>query len=384
MNSYRTGIPIIAVVLTCGCNTSVIRAADADLSDVPAMLDALEAAITSIHSFDLRVEENRKWFFEEYELVADGPQKVMKQRREAKVFSPPKSENQSTRQVFAKGSRRVEVFDSKTGQLKQVGGGDNERERVFFPKSLQGEVRRAGGQFLATGSDYLETFRDVGGTVPIMLILRERQKSLKIYRAGDGNRYIVFETDTAPRRAVSMGGYGYRIFADTSNSLMPAMVECYEIKGTETMLASRTTVTRRKLIAPGLEVPVASVKETFSQNKGLGKYQQANSAVELTVDESRSRWNHRVDGKEFRITFPTGTMVTDFERDMAIITGKPDPGDNLDDLVANAKHVIPGIRGHSIERSRAWMYWTAGGIGVVLLVGTGWLAYRRRSARSAS
>ena len=70
-------------------------------------------------------------------------------------------------------------------------------------------------------------------------------------------------------------------------------------------------------------------------------------------------------------------------RDMAYITGKPDPGKNNEDLVANARGIIKDVRYKPpVPPSRAWIWWTGGGI-VVLLAFAGIFIYRRRSARGA-
>ena len=62
-----------------------------------------------------------------------------------------------------------------------------------------------------------------------------------------------------------------------------------------------------------------------------------------------------------------GVRVFDEFRNVTYVTGKPDPGKNLDDLAATARGMIRLVDPHQQVR-RPWGWWIAGG-GVAALLG---------------
>jgi hypothetical protein len=362
-------VPWSAFVLGSG----MVRADD--LSDTTKMLDALEASINAIHSYDLRVSEERQVFFTEDEIVIEDGKKVFRQKSKAEVFESPRIDTLDTRQVFQNGSRRVETFETKSGRVKDVFVSDNEHDRTFHPGSMRGEQRKAGLQSLRWHSDYLETFRTVQGPTRILLVLRERQSSIRIYRSSDKNQFIVFEVLPNTKPGITLGAWGFRIFADTKANLLPAIVECFVKKEQGSPLLNRMTVTKRKTISAGIEVPIEIVTESFSLNKNGGKYQEPFARTKLTVDTSRSHWNDSIDSKDFKLDFPTGSLVNDQVRDIAIVTGKSEPGANMDQLAADAQRVLE-IQ-HAAPPSRSTKYWWLSGTLIVvgISIALGWRKY---------
>jgi hypothetical protein len=350
-----------------------------DLTEGPRLLDALEAAIDSIKSFEVHIQAKQETNFDEQIIENDKVKKALN------VFPVPKVRSTRSRQLFSNGWRRIEKVDPKTGELLEVLGADNEVERILSNQKFEGIVRRAGMPVgIAYGSDYQETFRSVYGPIQIRQVFHERIKEMRVRREGEGSRYLVLEVDPTPKRGITYGGWGYRVYADTAANLLPAIIETFDMKDGERFLTARMTVRERKKIAPGVEVPVRAVTEYFGIVKELGKYQQVAATVELTVDVARSRWNEPIAEEAFRVPFPAGLKVLDEIHDMAYVTGKADPGRNLDDLAANARGLITNIRPALPRPSYAWLWWLAVAAGGGLAALLGFFFYRRRTARTSS
>src|SRR5262249_51327204 len=158
-------------------------------------------------------------------------------------------------------------------------------------------------------------------------------------RQEDNGRYLGLEVDPTTKRGITFGGWGLRVYADTLTNLMPGVIEIYDIRRGEPVLLARMTVQKRKGIAKGLLGPVKGVMEFFG-GKEHGKVQQVTNAKTLTVDLSRSKWNQPLSEDQFRVAFPAGVKVIDEIHEIAFVTGKNDPGRNLNDLAANARDII--------------------------------------------
>jgi hypothetical protein len=370
---------VAAVLLLSWCLWDYPKARGAeDLPEGPRLLDALEAAITAIKSFDVDVQVKYEAYFDE-QIIENGKITVA-----LDVFPAPKIRLTRSRQLFSNGWRRMEILDPKTGKLIELFGADNEVERILYNQRLEGTIRRAGSPGIDHGSDYQETFRTVYGQIQIRHVFRERIKDMRVRREGEGGRYLVLEVDPTAKRGITFGGWGYRVYADTSANLLPAVIETFDMKEGERFLTSRMTIRERKMIAPGVEVPVKAVTEYFGIVKELGKFQQVCQKAEFTVDVARSRWNEPIAEETFRVPFPAGLKVLDEIHDMAYVTGKADPGKNLDDLAANARGIITNIRPALPRPSYAWLWWLAAAVGGGLVALVSLFFYRRRSARTSS
>jgi hypothetical protein len=374
-NCNRGLIATCLIMTSLGCSQA---AGGQDLPKVSNFLDSLETAIKSITSFDVYVQDTTEYYFST-EKDESG-----RQARAVTLHSPPIIERTKSRQMFAyNGWRRIEGRDSDTGKDGGViVGADNEVERIHFPLRSEGAVRAAGGPSMSDGSDYFETFRTVTTSIPILVVFREREKEARIRREPSGR--VVLEVDPTDVRGMTYGGWGFRVYADPAVNLLPAVIEKYWIIKGKQVLLSRRTILERKQIAPGVAVPVKSVTHYFEPEKDSGKFGEVWKKVDLVVDVARSRWNHPIPQEAFRVPFPAGTRVIDEIRDVAFVTGKPDPGRNLADLAANARGLIRNVQYRPLPPpSYAWVWWAAAGSAAALAL-TGFALYRRRAGRRAA
>jgi hypothetical protein len=78
------------------------------------------------------------------------------------------------------------------------------------------------------------------------------------------------------------------------------------------------------------------------------------------------------------LALPAGTKVIDTLRQVQFITGKPDPGENLDDLVANARNIVPYPvqKPPPVEPEFPWIWIVGGVLTTVLGAFAVWLSVR--------
>lgn len=373
---YARGLILILTVGISLCGCIFPRNSYGQVKSFPEpkqTLDALETAINSLKSFDVQLQVKTDIFFSEqvHENGVSKPGLV--------VYERPKTDFTKSKQLFNNGWRRIEKYDSKSGKLAQVYGSDNETQRILFVESHRGSVARAGGKAIEWGYDYQETFRQLCDGIPISLIYRERLDKLTVRREAT---LIILEV---PPCEGSYGHWGFRVYADTANKFFPVKIETYQIrKGVEEVLA-RMTVIERKTITPSLVVPIKAVTEFLSCSRDLGKYQQAFRTHTMIVDVEKSHWNEKISEDELRVQFPTGLLVIDDIREVALVVGKADPGKNLDTLVANSRIVAQDIRQKFPPPPKKWIWWVSAGLTVLILSIAGWfLMHYRNTSRTVS
>jgi hypothetical protein len=364
------GVLAVLTLAMCWC-ASTRGQSGAALPEPAQLLDALEAAIRSIKSFDVYTTARHEFYFDEI----DGPGG----KRKLFDYPEPHVRLSATREVFSKGSRLIERIDPKTGATLTATGAYDGVERILHKRPLEAYIRRGPGPALEQGYDYLETYYSVLGAMSIVHIFRQRIGDMRVIRDGEV-RYVILEAGPTTKLGTSHRDIGLRVHADTAHGFLPAVVERFVVRNGEWVYRSRMTVQERKTIAEGVEVPVKAVTEFFSAIKDFGRFQQVCSKVELTVNQGRSRWNEPVDEKTFRVPFPAGVFVTDTIRDAAYVTGKPEPGKNLADLAKNARGIIHNIRPVPLPASKTWVWWlTAGATAGVALLVLGWRRFTRKT-----
>jgi len=340
------------------------------MQEATALVDALQAAIDVVKTFDVQVKARWEWFLDEKPGKDGKPTFV--------PVTEPYERKALSRQMYSKGWRRIEKMDPETGEVLQIMGADLNVMRFHFKKEHTGRISRAGGDATQIGTDYQELFRSLVGDFDIPKMLRERLELGRVWREGPGDRLVVFEVPPTRKPGVSFGAWGYRVFADTGNQFLPCVIETFEIREGVTALRTRRTIKERKSIAPGVSVPTKAVIDAFVLDRRPEFFQKKYSQLEVTVDVARSRWNEPIPEEVFRVPFPAGLSVHDEIRDVAFIVGKADPGRNLDDLAGNARGIIRNVRPQLSRPSNAWVWWLVGGMGVGLAGLAGLYYWRRR------
>jgi hypothetical protein len=334
------------------------------------VIAAFETATNAMTTFDVQVNVRTVSFFSEQVLVDGKPVPGWKD------FKPHKVETAKSRQMYSRGFRRIENINSQSGSPDIIIGADNEIERVLSNKDKRGTIRRAGGPALDWGHDYQDSFRSVCSAIPMMLILRERAKIVKTYWS---HNYMVIEVEPA---SGTYANYGFKIFADPTSNFLPAKVETFRVTNGERLILARMMVLKRMEVAPGLQVPIEVDTEFLSATKVNGRLGQPYMKVELRVDIEKSKWNKPIDNSAFQVAFPAGLLVLDEIREVMVVTGKADPGKNLEELAANSRVIIRNIRPPITVESRSWIWWSAGAMGVAFVATLWWLFRRRWSASS--
>jgi hypothetical protein len=347
-----------------------------DVLDTGQLLNALEAAIGTVRSFEVHVHVRGEGYFADNIVTENGKPVIENGKPKLESSVSSKTTMAHSRQLFSRGWRKIVKLNPQSGEPSEILGSDNELERIHFLSSNRGSIRRAGGRGIGWGQDYQETFRTLCDGVPIILVFRERIKNVRVSREGP---YVVFEVDP---KGITYAGWGFRVYADPRVNFLPAKTEAFQDRDGERQLMARMTVMERKKVGT-VEVPVRAVTEFFSCNKESPKYQHVHSKYELKVNVAESRWNEAIAEETFRVPFPAGIYVIDEIRDVAFVVGKPDPGKNLEELARNSKILAKNIRPVFPPPTRNWAWWIVGGTsaGVVLLALVAFLIYRRRSTR---
>ena len=91
----------------------------------------------------------------------------------------------------------------------------------------------------------------------------------------------------------------------------------------------------------------------FVRGKGRPYYGKPAIEVTMDIDVAHSVWNEPVPEQTFKLAIPAGTRVIDQTRRISFTTGTADPGDNIEELVRNAKNVIQYSRGQTVASLRA-------------------------------
>jgi hypothetical protein len=140
----------------------------------------------------------------------------------------------------------------------------------------------------------------------------------------------------------------------------------------------RRSILKWKDIGGGIQVPIKMVLTQFDTSLRFGTLGEVYAEVETTVNFAKSSWNIDIPDATFQIPIPAGTKVADYLRDVQYITGKPDPGKNLEDLAATARHVSPLGAQQPATKPR-WNLWSVASISLIIVVAiVALLAYRRK------
>jgi hypothetical protein len=162
---------------------------------------------------------------------------------------------------------------------------------------------------------------------------------------------------------------------------MPTLIEAYKNRNGAPFTEIRREVSGWHQPARGLWVPIkVATKHFVSEGKFAGNL---HDEVVMEVALAQSTWNSEITASTFELNFPPGTQVVDTQRQVMYVTGKTDPGANLDELARSAKDVIRLVEAPaSGPRRNEWgsglLLAIAAGAGVCL-VGVVFWFWRRRA-----
>lgn len=188
------------------------------------------------------------------------------------------------------------------------------------------------------GWNYLHACRNIQGSYSILECMRERKNV--VVSEPDGSS-ILLETAPRPKGEVEYAPFGFRVTLDKTHGAMPVVIERTKIIQGQIFTQRRLRVLEWKGLGMGVWVPVRIITQYFNSDPDWGAFGALYSEETLVVDVAQSSWNKEIPEATFTLPLPTGVKVLDTRRGVQFVTGKPDPGKNLDDLIAHARKVVP-------------------------------------------
>jgi hypothetical protein len=329
---------VLTLVTAAFCQRPV--AASPELT-VQEAVDLLDGALQSVKSFDVRVDCSITFLikYEHSESVSNGKKmRVVRSRRKRRADEPPKVKRESIRQVFQRGKGRIEFLGKDSPSATKVVSYDDETMRSFSPGSRTLAIRDRPEHIAGfDGWEYLHTYRNVEGPIPLLHCLRER-KNVSIKQDARDDSLVILETPPCPEMQVEYARSGFRVTLDKAHGFMPVVTERFQRIGEQNFTDRETRVVEWKDVGGRIWVPVKAVTRYFDPEPPL--FGEVSSEQTLVVDVPRSSWNREYPEATFDLPIPAGTQVQDGLQNVHYITGKPDPGKNLTDLAAHAVKLV--------------------------------------------
>lgn len=337
-----------------------------------------------VRSYDVYLKCTRHWPLKTVVVGTrkQGPREVpIFEWREREAGEESKIEVLEYRQILAPGGkRRIERLDPHTKEPVSVVVSDGEvMRRMDRPKAMASisSLRRA----VEDGHDYIGYFGNPFASGSLAEMTRNRKSRLL---AEDDSGMVAFEARPGGKSAA---GFGWRVWLDPSHGLVAARIERY--RRSMECLYSRTEVNEFREVEPAVWAPVDVTIQFYDSMPDRTTFGHVVHVIDAVVDQERSRWNLLLSDETFRLAFPGGTRVHDTVRKVTFVAGKGDTGENLDDLMKNAKDVVPIHDAADLRQlgppSGSWGLWRRIFAGltvallVIFLVGMG----RRKWRRSA-
>jgi len=316
--------------------------------DASRILNLLEGSIQSIKSFDVRLHTTLRFFIiterTDVKVQPTPGQKWPTVPLRKRMLGPTemaRTRAEHYRQCFTNATGRTEYLDQNGQPVTQVVY-DRETEKTHKPAQARAIIRAPVPSLVVEGGDYLESYRNLYGRVEVIRSFRQRKNVHVSYGGPNGNMIILAsDLDLHPTDpSIDLPTWGFQVAVDPEHNFLPVRVERYEAIDGIPFLVRRLSVDEFLDIGGGVMVPVKFTSHFFDRSPG-DTFGKRGLEVVTTVDVSRSTWNTPIPDKTFALSLPAGTRVTDHFRNVEFITGKPDPGTNLKELVANARQSIP-------------------------------------------
>jgi hypothetical protein len=351
-----------------------------DKLNVKQALELLDGSLQAITSFDVRLNCSHKNLLQKETVVdvSEGRKRiVVKSSRKLYPNEAPKILRQSFREVYQRGKGRLEF--TKGDYIKSPWRivFDPETQKTYRPQENDATISSKPTELILEGWDYLEAFRSVHGSLPILVAFKERKNAV-INEGASSETLLVLESAPcldAPN--VSYGRWGLRVALDKNHGFLPSSIERSEEISGKLLTVRRTTIRQWKDLGGGVWVPISTITHFFDSDPNLATFGELANELTLVVDVSRSSWNKEIAESTFNLPLPPGVKVIDTLREVQFVTGKPDPGDNLDDLAANARNLVPYpvLKAPPVESHSPWM-WIIGGVTTLFCALALWVSVR--------
>ncbi len=355
------------VVLLCSMVLFLAPArADSDPT-VAQVLGLLDGALQSITSFDVRVDCSRKFLLKTEAVQELSPGKkrlIVKDIRKLRSGEQPQIFKKKYRQIFQEGKGRVEVLDVDGKKTAEITIYDGESQKSYRPAQKEALICHTITRLIEEGWDYREAYQTVYGDFGILTCFRERKYNTTVREDPDSPSLVVLESPPDPNahNKISYQQEGFRVFLDKNRGFLPAILESIKIIKGRPFTYRRLTVEEWKDLGGKVWVPVRARIQFYQQNPDFPTFGEVDSDGEMVVDLARSSWNKPLADSNFTLAMPIGTKVIDTLRQVQFVTGKADPGTNLDDLAANARHIVPYPvqKPPPVEQDSPWMWILSG------------------------
>ena len=246
--------------------------AEDDLPEPARLLDALETTIDAIKSFEVHVQVRTESFFSE-QIIENGQPKPG-----LTVYSPALTSPSRSRQLFC-------------------AAGAGWKNWTCRPARLLKSTGRTTRQNASSSSDHIEVVlaaRAAVGSSGGMITRRHfarfvtASRSCISFEGGPSRPWRAVKADTLslkwsldPARVTTRTGFEFIATLRRTFFLPRRNVSDSRWRA---RCSARTTVTERKKIGPGLDVPIKAITEFFSRSWEFGKFQQAYQKDEMSVD----------------------------------------------------------------------------------------------------
>ena len=348
------------------------------------VLRSVETAAEGIRSYEVYLTCTRHWTLKTVVVgtMMDGPLEApILEWRQREPGEDPETEVFLYRQVLAPGGkRRIEQLDPQTEEPLRIVVSDGEVMRRMDKPKAAGSISSL-VKAVEDGHDYLGYLGNPFASGSIVQMTRNRQSRVLVE---DDSGKVAFE---ARPGGTSYASFGWRISLDPEHGLLPARIERY--RHSMKRLYSRTEVNEFREVEPSVWAPVDVTIQFYDSKPERATFGEVAHVIHAVVDQERSRWNLPLSDDTFRLAFPGGTRVHDTVRKVTFVAGKGDTGKNLDDLMKNAKDVVPfhdaaelGQLGPPTGRWGTWR-WILVGLSVGLLVALLLVMGRKRWRQSA-
>lgn len=306
--------------------------------DLTSSLTAFEAFGKSVQSYDIRLTAKWEWLLKT-EVVAT---KQIEGREvpvlEWRQWSPGETRETATRNYrqirLADGRRRIERLDN--GSVSVVSVFSQEMLKRYTPSEEKGFIGPTPGRFVEDGDDYSTYFINAFGVYPYVDLFRSRPSTRLVPEIADPGTIAI---EAPPGEGAGWRAYGFRVWLSLKHGLAPSKIERYRASGNA--LYDRAEITEFTQLPSGIWVPIKMQLTFFNPGQNEKLYGEPTIRVNYVVDMTNSKWNQPISDDTFRLSFPPGTRVTDRIRKLLFVTTAQDSGDNIKELVKNAKDVIP-------------------------------------------
>lgn len=347
-------------------------------AQVPSADNALsmyQAATSSIRSFDVYLVSSSQLLLKEvYSGTPGEPDFKVERSVPYLPGEAPKPQAGYYHQSYRDDRIRIDTLDGIAGAVIESIESNGETEKCYDPKQSMAVIRPIRLQWLSHSADYRCSYLNFLGNIPLVGCLRDRT-NIKCWLE---NGLCHLESDGGRNNKGRLPMSGVHVGFDPQHGFLPALIEEYRIRDGKRIVFWRTRIESFHQVSGGF-VPLKTVTQVF-ETRPLGPMGQILAIQTVSVDLDRSTWNRTVPDRRFDISIPAGVRVIDNVRNVRFLTGKSDPGQNIDTLISNAKEAIAFHPAQVSEPTAGFWHWIVIAAIVLLVVAISGYWYRRRAA----